>query len=163
MPKIHLFDRIVEERLNVHMHKTVARHLHPQCCVCGGSESGLGLALDFREEPDGSIQAVTDCPPEWEGYPGWVHGGISAALLDGAMTHCLFAQGIAGVTADLHIRYTFPVELGLRANVSSRCLRRTSRYYRLKAQIRQRGRCCAEATAIFMNLPDQEGSGDASS
>ncbi len=40
-----------------------------------------------------------------EGYTGLLHGGVIAALLDGARIHCLFARGIRGLTLDLKVRY----------------------------------------------------------
>jgi uncharacterized protein (TIGR00369 family) len=141
------------------MHKTKALHHHPNCCICGmdGTQNGWGLKIDYQVMLDGSVKALISCPPEWEGYPGWVHGGIEAALIDGAMTHCLFAMDIVGVTADLKIRYKRPLELGHRAEITALCTRRMLRSYQLRAKVTQRGYQCAAATGIFMNLSPKKG------
>ena len=116
-----------------------------------------GLGVDYVCQPDGSVKAEIGCPASWEGYSGWVHGGIGAALIDGAMTHCLFGLGVVGVTADLRLRYKRPLELGRRAEVTAFCVRRTARYHRLEACITQRGRVCISAEAIFLNKPGEKG------
>lgn len=95
---------------------------HPFCFACSASNP-MGLALRYTTAPDGSVSApfIGNCA--LEGYPGVLHGGIVATLLDGAMTNCLFARGIRAMTADLRIRYRFPVlaaeELTVRAWLES--------------------------------------------
>jgi uncharacterized protein (TIGR00369 family) len=76
----------------------------------GSDEFGLGVRFAMRE--DAGVEATVSCPPSWEGYPGLVHGGIIAALLDGAMTNALFARGTVAVTAEAKIRYWRPLPLG---------------------------------------------------
>jgi len=41
-------------------------------------------------------------------------------LLDAAMTHCLFARGVQGVTAKLDVKFRHPVRVGVQANVRAR-------------------------------------------
>jgi acyl-coenzyme A thioesterase PaaI-like protein len=65
---------------------------HPFCFVCSPSNP-MGLALRYSPQPDRSVAAnfLGNCA--LEGYSGLLHGGVIAALLDGAMTNCLFARG----------------------------------------------------------------------
>jgi acyl-coenzyme A thioesterase PaaI-like protein len=77
---------------------------HPFCFVCSGSNP-MGLALRYEPEPDGSVSAKFLGHSALEGYSGLLHGGVIAAMLDGAMTNCLFARGIRGLTAELKVRY----------------------------------------------------------
>ena len=81
---------------------------HPFCFVCSASNP-MGLALRYTAAPDGSVSATFLGNPALEGYAGLLHGGVVAALADGAMTNCLFAQGIQALTAALHVRYRSPV------------------------------------------------------
>jgi acyl-coenzyme A thioesterase PaaI-like protein len=37
---------------------------------------------------DGGVEAHFDCSRIFEGYSHRIHGGVIAALLDGAMTNC---------------------------------------------------------------------------
>ena len=91
------------------------------------------------------------CPKLWEGYPGMVHGGIIASLLDGAMTHCLFAMDISAVTADLHVRYRHALQLGQPAIVEAKVTRHIPPVYVLEAKITQEQVVCSTATGKFMD------------
>lgn len=78
------------------------RAAHPLCVVCGQSHKcGLGLRFSLRD--DGSVEARLQCREAYQGYEGVVHGGITSALLDGAMTNCLFAHGTVAVTGEMTV------------------------------------------------------------
>ena len=66
---------------------------HPNCFVCEPHRP-FGLRMAYESQADGSVRAHMNCPRLWQGYPGMVHGGIIASILDGAMTHCLFARSL---------------------------------------------------------------------
>jgi acyl-coenzyme A thioesterase PaaI-like protein len=73
-----------------------------------------------------------------------------AALLDGAMTHCLFAQGLAAVTAELTVRYRYPVAVRRMATIHA-WLERAARHLQVvRAELRQDGVIKASARAKFM-------------
>ena len=78
-----------------------------------------------------------------------LHGGIVATLLDGAMTNCLFAQGIRALTADLRVRYRSPVfaaeELTVRAWLESSY----HGLFELRAEITQGGSAKTRAHGKF--------------
>lgn len=57
----------------------------------------------------GGVNALFKAESLWQGYQGVLHGGMISTLLDAAMTHCLFHQGIEAVTADLQVRFLKPV------------------------------------------------------
>jgi acyl-coenzyme A thioesterase PaaI-like protein len=59
----------------------------------------MGLGLHFTVAPEGGVESTFAGSDVFEGYAGWLHGGLTAALLDGAMTNCLFAHGCQAVTA----------------------------------------------------------------
>jgi len=124
-------------------------HAHPACFVCAPQHS-TGLCLRFTREPDGSVAAPFECDGTYEGYPGMVHGGIVSSLLDGAMTNCLFAQGEVAVTADLHVRFRYPLRLGRRALVRARMTRACPPLFILTAEVAQDGQVKATAVGKFM-------------
>ncbi len=110
----------------------------------------MGLALRYTPQPDGSVSANFLGHCALEGYPGLLHGGVIAALLDGAMTNCLFARGIRGLTVELKVRYHAGVvaaeESLLRAWVEDD----SQGLFQLHAKLSQGGTVKASATGKFM-------------
>ena len=53
------------------------------CFVCG-VKNPVGLKMVFEQTGPGEVSAVITVPEHFEGYPGVVHGGITAAMLDEA-------------------------------------------------------------------------------
>jgi uncharacterized protein (TIGR00369 family) len=52
------------------------------CFICG-LQNPVGLKLAFYEDAEaGQVRAEFTVPDEYQGYPGVVHGGIVAAVLD---------------------------------------------------------------------------------
>lgn len=91
--------------------------------VCGSHENNPdSLELVFSQHPDGSVRAPFVVSPKHQGYTGLLHGGMISTLLDAAMTHCLFMQGIKAVTAELIVRFIAPVCVGQTITVCARLL-----------------------------------------
>ncbi|MGO8838462.1 MAG: PaaI family thioesterase [Limisphaerales bacterium] len=134
--------------IQTHFRSTQAE-AHPFCFVCSGSNP-MGLALRYTPQPDGSVSANFLGHCALEGYPGLLHGGVIAALLDGAMTNCLFARGIRGLTVELWVRYHAGVvgaeESLLRAWVEDE----SHGLFQLRAKLSQGGKVKASATGKFM-------------
>ena len=127
----------------------VRQQSHPQCFVCGPA-NGHGLGLDFHLAHDGAVEASFACAPVFAGYPGILHGGIICTLLDGAMTNCLFAHGLAAVTVDLHVRFRHPAAVNLPATVRAWLDAADSLIHRLEAEVVQHGQIVATAKARFV-------------
>lgn len=89
--------------------RNVSGRVHGRCVVCG-TENPAGLGVRFTVTDDGGVQGVFAGDEAYEGYPGRMHGGLVAALLDAAMTNCLFARNCQAVTAELIVRYRQAVE-----------------------------------------------------
>ncbi|MBP6712208.1 MAG: PaaI family thioesterase [Propionivibrio sp.] len=114
--------------------------------VCG-LPSVLGLSFHATEQ---GVKASLKLKPEWQGYSSALHGGMIATLLDAAMTHCLFHQGIEAMTADLQVRYLAPVPCPGRIEVSARLSGQRRLIYELDAELRAGGMVKARAKAKFM-------------
>jgi acyl-CoA thioesterase FadM len=76
-------------------------------------------------------------------------------LLDGAMTNCLFAQGIEAMTAELRVRYRFPVLAAEPLTV--RAWQEPGRHglLELRSEVTQAGTVKARAQARFIATPDR--------
>jgi uncharacterized protein (TIGR00369 family) len=109
------------------------------------------LKLEFSVQTDGSVVATFPCRETLQSYPGTLHGGVIAALLDAAMTNVLFSTGVVAVTAELTVRFLAPVRLGCAAVVRGSITRATSRsLYYVGSEIEQDGRVVARASAKFV-------------
>lgn len=122
---------------------------HDDCVVCS-HKNKQGLNLEFYASDAGQVTASFNYDKQYQGYPGIIHGGIISAILDGAMTNCLFALNRIAVTADFRIRFRHPVQIGKPANVRAWVTRSTPPLFELKAEIEQDNQIKTVATAKFM-------------
>ncbi|MFG0252270.1 MAG: PaaI family thioesterase [Phycisphaerales bacterium JB038] len=139
--------------------EAVRRVQHTRCFVCA-SQPPNGLGVEYLPRGDGAVEATVPCLKLWEGYKGLVHGGIVAALLDGAMTNCLFARGVVAVTADMQVRFRHPLHIGASAFIEARITRQSGPLFVLRGAISQEGQVKATAVAKFMRCPPAPTNGD---
>lgn len=100
-----------------------ARKAHTCCMVCSSRDNNPDTVnLMFSEHPDGSVCADYTANHRHQGYTGLLHGGMTSTLLDAAMTHCLFMQGVQALTAELTVRFISPVCTGDKLMVCARLL-----------------------------------------
>jgi acyl-coenzyme A thioesterase PaaI-like protein len=82
------------------------------CFVCG-VENLAGLHMRFFETDSDPVEVHVDytVPQRYQGYPGVVHGGIVATMLDEVISRTVFRGDPPRfvVTARLSIRYRKPV------------------------------------------------------
>jgi uncharacterized protein (TIGR00369 family) len=129
--------------------KTAQTQAHPFCLVCSQSNP-LGLGLEFTAHDDGSVSAMFLGHSALEGFEGFLHGGMIASLLDGAMTNCLFAHGRVAMTGELKVRYRKPVVVGEAMTIRAWIKRSLSPLHLLEAELKQEGCIKAIASAKFM-------------
>jgi len=129
--------------------KSIQAKAHPFCMVCGQSNP-FGLGVKFVCEEDGSVATTFLGHPALEGFQGFLHGGMIASLLDGAMTNCLFAHGCVALTGEIKIRYREPVQIGEEMSVRARIKHSLPPLHLLTAELKQGNRVKATATAKFM-------------
>jgi len=128
---------------------TLQSRLHSQCILCG-ADHPQGLRLAFNTDANGRVKAEFPCDRMYQGYDGYLHGGVIAALLDSAMTNCLFAHGRAALTGELNVRFLKPVVVNEPAIVSARVVESFPPLFRMEADLRQNGQSMARAAAKFM-------------
>lgn len=139
--------------------KTSLTSLQPNstsCFVCG-VQNPYGLRLRFYNSGPGEVTAEYTVPAQYQGYPGVVHGGIIAAMLDEAAGRAYMGEDPPRFmyTAQLEIRYrkTAPVEQPLRlvgTALESRGRKATAK----SALYDPVGNLLAEASAVLINVPD---------
>ena len=143
---------IAPDRAQIHLvnNQTEA---HPFCFVCSGSNP-MGLALRYEPQTDGSVSAKFLGHSALEGYSGLLHGGVIAAMLDGAMTNCLFARGVRGLTAELKVRYHESVAASEEVFLQAWLEDDAHGLFQLRANLTQGGTIKASANGKFMKQHD---------
>jgi len=136
------------------------RSLQPNskhCFVCGLANP-FGLHLRFYDTGPGEVTAEIIIPNHYQGYPGVVHGGIVAAMLDEAAgrAHMGGDPPRFMFTAHLEIQYRKNVPIGqplrlvgLAGKTKGRTAASTSAIYDAE------GLLLAEANALMVNVPDE--------
>jgi acyl-coenzyme A thioesterase PaaI-like protein len=92
------------------------------CFVCG-LQNRFGLKSRFYELENGEIMAVFQPSIEHQGYPGRLHGGIAATILDETIGRAImqrYSDNIWGVTVDFSMRLRKPVPLDREVRVVGR-------------------------------------------
>lgn len=92
------------------------------CFVCG-LHNTFGLKSRFYELENGEIMAIFQPSSEHQGYPGRLHGGIAATILDETIGRAImqrYSDNIWGVTVDFSMRLRKPVPLDREIRVIGR-------------------------------------------
>ncbi len=124
-------------------------HHHERCWACGSRRHG-GLQLRFIQGNDHSVGSQFDCAEFYAGYPGIIHGGVISAVLDAAMTHCLFARGEDALTTELKVRFRSPVAVGTPGKVRATLVRTRGQFIEVAAEFWQDGKLCAVSRGKFI-------------
>ncbi len=126
------------------------------CFVCG-LENPAGLHLRFYQTGPEEVTTTITAPENYQGFPGVVHGGIVAAMLDEAAGRCLMGsedQPRFMFTAKLEVRYRQNVPVGQPLRIVGRAVRSKGRSAETQAFIYDaQDRVLAEATALMVDVP----------
>lgn len=124
---------------------------HERCLLCG-TKNPWSLKLLF--EFDGShANAIFKTHPGLQGYKGIVHGGVISAMLDSAMTNCLFFHGVKAVTGELNVKFIQPLQCSQTVNLTAWIQSSKSPLYIMKSELSVEGKRIAWADAKFMKAP----------
>lgn len=126
-----------------------------RCFVCG-QRNPCGLHLRFRNEGE-RIVADFVGDEQHQGFPGVVHGGILASILDEAMGRVSVLEHRWVMTARLELRYRAPAPIGQPLRVYAEALDSRARMIRVKGWVARVGETetiVCEAEGTFLPLPD---------
>lgn len=101
------------------------------CLVCG-LKNDLGLHASFYELESGELLALFRPRKEHQGYPGRLHGGLAATLLDETIGRAIMireSDAIWGVSVELTTRFRKPVPLEGEVRVVGRITKNSSRLF----------------------------------
>ena len=130
-----------------------------QRCFACGMRNDAGLHLVFRQEGDEVVTEFT-ADERFQGFPGVVHGGILATLLDETLNRVAMAEGRMMMTGRLDIRYRRAAPLGRPLRVGARVRSSRSRMLQAEGEIRladagtdENEAIIATAEGIFLPVP----------
>ncbi len=127
----------------------VQPQLTNRCFGCG-PENPIGLKLHFRREGNKVETEFTPTEP-YQGYPGYLHGGIVFAILDEAMGWAMYSLGVLAITARAEVRFKRPALIGEPLLITATVIERRKKLITTKATItRKDGTVVAEGTASMM-------------
>jgi acyl-coenzyme A thioesterase PaaI-like protein len=116
------------------------RHKQPNskmCFVCG-LHNRFGLKSSFYELEDGQLLAIFQPADEHQGYPGRLHGGIAATILDETIGRAIMlthADNIWGVTVDFSMKLRKPVPIDGEIRVLARIVSESTRSFQGEGEI----------------------------
>lgn len=125
-------------------------------CFACGMENPAGLQLRFSDDGANEVFADFTIAPDHQGYPGVVHGGVVAAILDevGGRTVMIGDHLRFFMTAKMEIKYRQPVPVGSPLRAVGRLVKQRDRSTTAHAEIRSpEGDVLAEADLLLTDTP----------
>ncbi|NLE76727.1 MAG: PaaI family thioesterase [Chloroflexi bacterium] len=123
------------------------------CFLCGRQNDASLKMTWYSDREAGQVRATVTVPEQFNGYPGIVHGGIVAAILDETAGRAVLLEGDADnlmVTLKLEVKYRRPTPTNTPLTVVGWALRQTERRATVAGEIRlPDGAVTAEAQAII--------------
>jgi acyl-coenzyme A thioesterase PaaI-like protein len=133
------------------MKQASSRH----CFVCGVANP-FGLHLAFYQVEPGQVEAHITVPEHFQGYPGIVHGGVVAAMLDEVTgrSHMGVEPPRFMYTARLDVRYRKNVPVGQPLRLVGTAGKSRNRSAAAAGALyNAEGELLAEADAILVDIP----------
>lgn len=126
-----------------------------RACFACGDDNPIGLHLDDIRRDGEQVHATLHPRSEYQGYPGVLHGGLSATALDEMMGYAaILVAGIWAATATMDLRYRaqvpLDVPLPLTGGITEARGRRVKAWAKLHLPDQTVG---AESTGVLIRLP----------
>jgi uncharacterized protein (TIGR00369 family) len=129
------------------------------CFVCG-RDNPFGLKMGWTNHPEeGLIRGTVTVPEHFNGYPGIVHGGVVAAILDETAGRAIMLEGGPDdlrVTLRLEVTYRRPTPTDTELTAIGRVVRHAGRRVFVEGELRlPDGTVTAGCAAVIVPPPDE--------
>ena len=127
----------IQNFINVKHRVLRKQHISKMCFVCG-EKNEFGLQAKFYETDTHELVALFIPSEQYQGYPGRMHGGIAATILDETMARSINsgkAEHLWGVTLELKTKFRKPVPLGQKLKIVGRVTSEGTRSFEGSAEI----------------------------
>ena len=132
---------------------TLLTHSAQNNCFGCGQSNPVGLHLRFSQTADHTVFCEVEITHNYEGPPGYLHGGIIATLLDEAMSKANRARGVTAMTRQMQVEYLRPVPSNAPIRIEGRVTRSEGRKHWTEAFIQSaEGSILAHASGLFIAI-----------
>jgi uncharacterized protein (TIGR00369 family) len=138
------------------IHKVVGKQNNSKMCFVCGLKNRYGLKASFYETDTGELVAIIKPGQEHQGYPGRLHGGIAAAVLDETIGRTVTMgkeKEVWGVTLELKMKYLKPIPLGEEIKIVARLIEDNRIFKGAGKIILSNGEIAAEAEGKYLRMP----------
>lgn len=125
------------------------------CFVCG-RKNPKGLYMHFYDNGHDEVHADYTITDDYQGYPGVVHGGVIAAILDEAVCRVAMIEDHHHfmMSVKLEVKYRHPVPTETPLKVVGRIVRLRGRLGKAVGEVRlPDGTIAAEAAMTLADVP----------
>jgi len=125
------------------------------CFVCG-PRNPWGLKLRFERDGD-RVTTTFTAREEYQGFPGYLHGGVITALLDEVMSRVsLVLEDRWTMTAKMDVRFRKPVFIGQQVTAVGEHVEANRRMVMSAGRLLlPDGSIAADATGSFVYVPSE--------
>ena len=116
-----------------------------------GPENAVAPPVRLDETPDGGVAGSMTLGLVYQGPPGYVHGGVSALVLDHVLGVANHVAGETGMTGTLTLRYRRPTPLWEPLAITAKQVSVDGRKIRTVGAILSGGEECVSAEGLFIN------------
>ena len=131
------------------------------CFICG-LENPIGLHLHIYETAPGVVESTYLAPDHFQGYPGVLHGGIVAAMIDEIAGRALMGSDRLNprfmFTAKMEVKYRRNVPISKSLKIIGKAGKSKSKSAEAWAGIYDAGTndLLAEGNALLMDVPAEQ-------
>lgn len=141
-------------------YRVIAKQPNSKLCLICGLKNPLGLKASFYELENHELLAICNPLEEHQSYPGRLHGGIVAALLDETIGRAILTKydgDIWGVTLEFTTRYKKPIPLDQQLRVIGRITEERRRFFMGTGELLlPDGSVAAEGFGKYLKCPLEE-------
>ena len=137
--------------------KVVRKQPNSKTCLVCGMKNPYGLKGAFYELDNGELLCCFTSLEEHQSYPGRLHGGVAAAILDETIGRAIMMSTdgeVWGVTVEFRIQYRRPIPLGGPLRVIGRITKLGGRVFEGTGEILlEDGSVAAEGWGRYLKMP----------
>ena len=114
------------------LHHVSGKQPNSKMCFVCGLKNLSGLRTSFYELENGELLATINVKNEHQSYPGIMHGGIAAAVLDETIGRAILIkhkEPVWGVTIEFSVRFKKAIPLDNKLRVVGRITRDSGKLF----------------------------------